>query len=67
MHVDRHIVDAIYMHLHIATIPWYNIWIVLQSDQCKYFITDLTIFIRYHTEMHANRHIVGAIYMHLFK
>ena len=40
---------------------------VLQIDQCRYFTTVLTIFIRYKTEIHDNRHIVDAIYMHLFK
>ena len=150
MHVYQYIVDAIYMYLHVAALPWYNICIVLRNDQCwyfitvwlvywcftshagglkklylrsgsqrhrlfagffnvpvlhwhgtnlfirwfrhtaplvafydtlgirgrildlnprrphwGYFITVLTIFIRYQTEMHANRYIVDAIFMHL--
>ena len=28
------IVDVIYMHLHVAGLPWYTICIVLQIDQC---------------------------------
>ena len=38
---NRHIVDVMYMHLHVAALLWYNISIVLQIDQCRYFITDL--------------------------
>ena len=65
---NRHIFDVIYMHLaHDAALPWYNISIVLQIDQCRYLITVLTIFIRYKIEIQVNRHIVDAIYMHLFK
>ena len=30
--------DVIYMHLHVAALPWYNICIVLQIDRCRYFI-----------------------------
>ena len=60
---NRHIVDVIHMHLHVAVLPWYNICIVLQIDQCKYFITVLCC----KTEMQDNRQIVDAICMHLFK
>ena len=38
MHVNRHIVDAIYIHLYAAALQWYNICIVLQNYQCRYFI-----------------------------
>ena len=51
----------------VAALPWYNICIVLQVDQCRYLITVLTTFIHYMTEMHINRHIVDQIYMHMFK
>ena len=44
LHVNRLIVDAIYMHLHIAALLWYNICIVFQSDQCRYCITVLVHF-----------------------
>ena len=43
---NLHIVDVIYMHLHVAALPWYNICIVLQIDQCRYFIT---VFNNIHT------------------
>ena len=58
------IVDVIYMcmHLHVAALPWYNICIVLQIDQCRYFITVLTIFTRYKAEIKDKWHIVDAIY-----
>ena len=59
---NRHIVDVIYMYLHMAALPWYNICIVFQIDQYRYFITVLTIFIRYKAKIKANRHIVDAIY-----
>ena len=49
----------------VAAVPWYNICIVLQIDQCRYFITVLTTFTLYKTEMHVNRHIVDVIFMHL--
>ena len=41
-----HVVDVIYMHLHVAAVPWYNICIVMQIDKCRYFIT---VFINSHT------------------
>ena len=41
---NRYIVDVIYMH--VAALPWYNISIVLQIDQCRYFIT---VFNNIHT------------------
>ena len=59
------------MHVHrinmvciaAAAVPWYNICLVLQIDQWRYFITVFkTIFIRYKTEMHENKHIVDTIY-----
>ena len=36
---NRHIVDVTYMQLHVAALLWYDICIVLQIDQCRYFIT----------------------------
>ena len=60
---NRHIVDVICMHLHVAVLPWYNFCIVLQIDQCSYFI----IVIRYKIEMYVNIHSIDAIYMHLFQ
>ena len=52
-----HSFDVIYMHLHVAALPWYNICIVLQIDLCRYFIT----VILYKAEIQDNRHIVDAI------
>ena len=37
---NRHFDDVINMHLHVAALPWYNIYIVLQINQYRYFITD---------------------------
>ena len=56
------ILDVVYMHLHVAALPWYNICIGLQIDECRYFITVLTIFIRHNAEIKDNRHIGDAIY-----
>ena len=44
---------------------WHYICIVYEIDQCRYFITVLTIFICYKTKMPNNRQIVDVIYMHL--
>ena len=38
---NRHIVDVTYMQLHVVALLWYDICIVLQIDQCRYFITVL--------------------------
>ena len=59
---SRYIVDVIYMHLHVAALHCYNICIVLQIDQYRYFIT---LFNNIHTLlgwMTDRRHIVDAIY-----
>ena len=55
------------MCIAVAAVPLYKICSDLQIDQCRYFITVLTIFIRYKIEMQDNRRIVAAIYMHRFK
>ena len=57
---NRHIVDVIYINLHVADLPWYNICIVLQIVENLFLF--LTIFIRYKAEMKHNRHIIDAIY-----
>ena len=62
MHVNWHIVDAIYMHLHVTALPWYNICIVLQN----YLLLFLTIVIRHQTEIHANRHIMFMRYISIW-
>ena len=43
------------------------ICIVLGVDQCRHFITVLSIFKRYKTEMRDILHIVDLINMHMFK
>ena len=45
----------------VAALSWYNICIVLQIDQRRYFITVLTVFIHYMSELHDNRHIIDPI------
>ena len=60
---NRHIVDVICTHLHVAVLPWYNFCIVLQIDQCRYLI----IVVRYKIEMYVNIQSIDAIYMHLFQ
>ena len=61
-------VDVIYMYLHVAALPWYNICAVLQVDQFRYSITD---FNNIHTLKGWNKrqptHCWCDIYMHLFK
>ena len=56
--IGQNIVDVIYMHLHVTALNTviYNICIVLQIDQCRYFLTVLTIPIRYKAEIKDNRH-----------
>ena len=56
--------NMVYMCIAVAVVPWYNICIALQIDQCRYFIIVLTIFICYKRKS-DNRHIVDLIYMHL--
>ena len=52
---NRHIVDVIYVHLHIAALPRYKHILCLQIHQCRYFITVLRLFIRYKTELNARQ------------
>ena len=33
-----HMINMVYMCIAVAALPWYNICIVLQIDQCRYFI-----------------------------
>ena len=33
-----HKANIVYMCIAVATVPWYNICIVLQFDLCRYFI-----------------------------
>ena len=42
-----------------------NICVVLQIDQCRYFVRVLTIFIRDNTKMYDNGHIVDMIHAHV--
>ena len=45
VHVQR--TNIVYICIAVAAVPWYNICIVLQIDQCRYFIIVLTIFVCY--------------------
>ena len=50
----------------VAAFPWYHIFIVLQIDQCRYFITVfITMYIRYMTDMYGNTHIADTIHAHV--
>ena len=62
---SRYIVDVIYMHLHVAALPWYITSVTVVF--CRLINVDivllfLTLFIRYKAEMKDNRHIIDAIY-----
>ena len=55
----------VYMCIAVAAVMWYNICIVLQIDQCRYFIIVLKQNSYIIREMPDNWHIVDVIYMHL--
>ena len=59
---NRHIVDVIFMNLHVAALLWYNICIVLKIDQCRYFITVFNIIHKLWGWNENDWHIVDAIY-----
>ena len=48
--------NIVYMCIPVAAVPWYNICIVLQIDQFRYFITVLTIFISYKRNARQSTH-----------
>ena len=48
-----------------APVTWYNICIVLQIDQCRYFIIVYKQNLYVIREMPDNWHIVDVMYMHL--
>ena len=64
-YVHVHKISMVYMCVAVAAVPWYNICIVLQIDQCIHFIIVFKQNSDVIREMPDNWHIVDVIYIHM--